>query len=193
MQNAIIANNPGVTPQAGFIYMLAGPVGGTTGGVSTTPELGNSRTALDSSIFKVTVSPQGNIYIGDSSKVLFYDMTSGYIRILFTGSSNATTGNFCTGSSGQKSLSAYSDGCPANNSLFTNATAWVSRRTVRIISISTTPPAMAAACWSQSAGAGLRPRKRLALPDPELCRFTFRRHPPEPCLLHPRHLPLRPT
>jgi hypothetical protein len=31
---------------------------------------------------KVTVSPQGNIFIGDSSKVLFFDIHTGYIRTL---------------------------------------------------------------------------------------------------------------
>jgi sugar lactone lactonase YvrE len=118
MRNAIIANNAGVTPQTGFVYMLAG--GGTTGGVSTTPNLGNSRTALDTSIFKVTVSPQGNIYVGDSTRVLFFDINTGYIRILFTQSSNVTAGSSCTAPSGQKSLSAYSDACAATSSLFGN-------------------------------------------------------------------------
>ena len=82
MVNAIEANNSGVTPQAGFVYALAG--GGSTSGVSTTAALGNSRTALDSSTTKLTVSPQGNIFIGDKTRVLFFDINTGYIRILFT-------------------------------------------------------------------------------------------------------------
>lgn len=117
MKAAIIANNPGVTPQAGFVYMLAG--GGATA-ISTTPTLGTSTTVSDSTITKVTVSPQGHIYIGDSNKVLFYDINTGYIRTLITGSSNATVGTYCNGVSGQTSLSAYSDGCPASKSLFSN-------------------------------------------------------------------------
>lgn len=117
MNAAIVANNPGVTPQAGFIYMLWGA---GSGNLSSTPTLGNSTKATDTTITKIAVSPQGNVFIGDSSKVLFYDMNTGYIRVLFTGSANVTTGNYCNGSSGQKSLSAYSDGCAANQSLFTN-------------------------------------------------------------------------
>ncbi len=121
MAAAIAANNPGVTPQPGFVYMLAG--GGTTA-ISTTPILGNSASPLDSTVFKVTVSPQGNIYIGDSSsanKILFFDINTGYIRTLFTSKSNVTTGSYCNGSSGQTSLSAYSDGCPVSESGFANS------------------------------------------------------------------------
>ena len=117
MTAAIIANNPSVTPQPGFIYMLWG--GGATA-LGTKPTLGTSTASNDTTTVKVAVSPQGNIFIGDSSKVLFYDMNTGYIRLLFAGSANVTAGNFCTGSSGQKSLSAYSDGCSAAQSLFTN-------------------------------------------------------------------------
>jgi len=114
MQAAIVANNPGITPQAGFVYMLAG--GGATGAVSSTPALGNSRTALDTTIFKVNVSPRGNIYVGDGTKVLFFDIDTGYIRTLLASGTTETAGNFCNGSSGQKSLSAYSDGCPVSAS-----------------------------------------------------------------------------
>ncbi len=118
MQAAIIANNPGVTPQPGFIYMLWG--GGATA-LGAAPTLGTSTAATDTTIVKVTVSPQGNIFVGDSTKVVFYDMNTGYVRLLFTGSANVTAGNFCTGSSGQKSLSAYSDGCAASQSIFSNS------------------------------------------------------------------------
>ncbi|MGH9560427.1 MAG: hypothetical protein ACRD3S_03145, partial [Terracidiphilus sp.] len=118
MVNAIEVNNAGMspaTPQPGFVYSLAGV--GSTGGVSTTPALGNSRTALDSSTTKLAVSPQGYIFIGDKTRVLFFDINSGYIRILFTSASgNVASGSFCSGSSGPVSLSAYSDGCPAANS-----------------------------------------------------------------------------
>ncbi len=123
MESAIEVNNVGMspaTPQLGFVYSLAG--GGTTGGVSTTPALGNSRTALDSSTTKLTVSPQGNIFIGDKTRVLFYDITTGYIRILFAqASSNVAAGNYCSGSAGQTSLSAYSDACPATKAEFGNS------------------------------------------------------------------------
>jgi len=124
MVNAIEVNNSGMTPstpQPGFVYSLAG--GASSGsGVSSTPALGNSRTKLDSSTTKLTVSPQGNIYIGDKTRVLFFDINTGFIRILFTSaSSNVASGAFCSGSSGPVSLSAYSDGCPANDADFGNS------------------------------------------------------------------------
>ncbi|WP_263418287.1 pectinesterase family protein [Terriglobus albidus] len=118
MRAAIVANNSGVSPQPGFIYMLAG-AGATV--VSATPTLGNSTALTDSTITKVTISPQGHIFIGDSNKVLFFDINTGYIRTLLTGSANVTAGNYCSGSTGQKSLSAYSDACPASKSLFSNS------------------------------------------------------------------------
>jgi len=124
MVNAIEVNNEGMnrsSPQSGFVYSLAG--GGTTGGVSATPALGNSRTALDSSTTKLTVSPQGNISIGDKTRVLFFDMNSGFIRTLISqASSNVAVGNYCNGSSGQQSLSAFSDACPAMNAELAIAT-----------------------------------------------------------------------
>jgi len=86
MKNAIAANNATITPTAGYIYMLAG--GGSTNKLGTTPYLGNSLAITENTITKVTVSPQGNIYIGDSGKVLFFDIATGYIRTL------ATTGSF---------------------------------------------------------------------------------------------------
>ena len=123
MVNAIEVNNAGMspaTPQPGFVYSLAGS--GSTGGVSATPALGNSRTALDSSTTKLSVSPQGSIFIGDKTRVLFFDIYTGYIRILFTSAAaNVASGSFCTGSSGPVSLSAYSDGCPAANAQFGNS------------------------------------------------------------------------
>jgi polygalacturonase/sugar lactone lactonase YvrE len=123
MTNAIEANNSGMnpsTPQPGFVYALAG--GGSTSGVSATLALGNSRTALDSSTTKLVVSPQGNIFIGDKTRVLFYDVNTGYIRILFTSASaNIAKGSFCSDSSGPVSLSAFSDGCPATDAEFGNS------------------------------------------------------------------------
>jgi sugar lactone lactonase YvrE len=120
MTNAIEANNSGDTPQTGFVYSLAGA--GSTGGISTAPALGNSRTKLDSSTTKLTVSPQGNIFVGDKTRVLFYDINTGYIRILFTSASgNVAQNSYCSGSSGPVSLSAYSDGCPAADAEFGNS------------------------------------------------------------------------
>ncbi len=138
MQNAVTVNNSSYTgwsnansPTAGFVYMLAGAGSGSgTGSVSTTPRLGYSTTSLSSGITKVTVSPQGNIFIGygsttaGSNKVIFFDINSGYVRTLFApASANVTTGNYCSGSSGPISLSAYSDGCPASVSEFGGSSA----------------------------------------------------------------------
>ena len=132
MAHAIEVNNAGYgfvgTPQLGFVYMLAGAGSGSgTGSVSTTPRLGYSTTSLSSGITKLTVSPQGNIFIGfgsstvTSNKVLFFDINTGFIRTLFTSqSSNIASGNAC-GAPGQKSTSAYSDGCPASTSEFGNS------------------------------------------------------------------------
>jgi sugar lactone lactonase YvrE len=118
MKAAIITNNPGVTPQVGFIYLLWG--GGATT-LAAAPTLGTSTKATDTTLTKVNVSPQGNVYVGDSSKVVYYDMSTGFVRLLFTGSANVTAGNFCSGTAGQKSLSAFSDGCAASQSIFSNA------------------------------------------------------------------------
>ncbi|MGA9672033.1 MAG: hypothetical protein WBQ94_22670, partial [Terracidiphilus sp.] len=132
MAHAIEVNNAGYgyvgNPQPGFVYMLAGAGAGSgTGSVSATPRLGYSTTSLSSGITKLTVSPQGNIFIGfgsstvASNKVLFFDINTGYIRTLFTSqSSNVASGNAC-GTSGQKSVSAYSDDCPASASEFGNS------------------------------------------------------------------------
>ena len=118
MYNAIVANNSGTTPTPGFIYALAGGAGmqsspsGTA--PSTAPILGNNAKIVDSTITKVTVSPHGNIYIGDSAQVLFYDIYNGTIRVLLkAGAAPATAGTYCNGgSSGAVSKSKYGDGCP---------------------------------------------------------------------------------
>ncbi len=117
MASVIATNNNGVTPQTGFIYMLAGA---GTGSLSATPTTGNSTALTDSGTTKLAVSPQGNVYIGDGGKVIFFDINTGYVRLLLSASANVTAGNFCNGSSGQRSLNAYSDACPASKSGFGN-------------------------------------------------------------------------
>jgi sugar lactone lactonase YvrE len=79
MANVITLNNPTVTtPVAGSIYSIAG--GGTTSTTSA-PQLGKNVT-IDTSGFKITTDSLGNIYIGDNTFVLFYDINTGYIRKL---------------------------------------------------------------------------------------------------------------
>jgi hypothetical protein len=92
MKHAIAVNNTTITPTVGYIYMLAG--GGSMNTLGATPHLGTSLAITDNTITKVAVSPQGNIYIGDSGKVLFFDIATGYIRTL------ATTGGSFANSSG---------------------------------------------------------------------------------------------
>ncbi len=100
MANAITVNNPSVTsPVVGSVYVLAG--GGTTG-VGATPTKGTS-TIIDSNIFKVAIGANGNIFIGDGSQVLFFDMSTGYIRKLFA------AGVPCA-----SALNSIGDGCPAS-------------------------------------------------------------------------------
>jgi sugar lactone lactonase YvrE len=115
MANAIKANNPGVTPQPGFIYRLVG--GGSTS-VSTTPILGTSSSYASSGSARVAVSPQGNIYQSDGGNVYFFDLTTGYFRLLFSSSNNVAAGASCGTGVTQTSLSPYSDGCPASDSKF---------------------------------------------------------------------------
>ncbi len=117
MKNAIIANNAGVTPQVGFIYLLWG--NGATA-LGSAPTLGTATAASDTTTVKLTVSPQGDVFIGDASKVVYFDLSTGYVRLYASSSSNVTTGNYCSGSAGQTSLSAYSDGCAISKSIFSN-------------------------------------------------------------------------
>ncbi|MGA3133550.1 MAG: pectinesterase family protein, partial [Terracidiphilus sp.] len=131
MYNAILKNNPGITPTPGYMYSLAGGVGlGQTGftskTLSTGPTLGNATPITNSNITKIAISPQGNLYIGifgTSGTVLFYDTYNGTIRQLLTSGSTATStkGSFCSGSSGAVAKSAYWDGCPASKAFWGNS------------------------------------------------------------------------
>lgn len=99
MANAITVNNPTVTaPVSGSVYVLAG--GGATG-VGANAAKGTS-TTIDSNIFKVTGGPNGDIFVGDGSQVLFYDLGTGYIRKLFASGVPCAT-----------ALNSIGDGCAA--------------------------------------------------------------------------------
>jgi hypothetical protein len=130
MKAAIIANIKSYTgwtsvtaPPTGFNYMLAG--GGATAIGSATPAtLGSALSfTAENKMYRLTVSPQGNIYIGSilSQKVYFFDINTGYLRTLFTSAaSNIAKGTTCGAGTGLTSLSAYGDGCPASKSQFTD-------------------------------------------------------------------------
>ncbi len=113
------------TPVTGYTYLLAG-FSGTSGAgtLGTAPTLagGASGTSITSQTAdtKIAISPQGNIYIGDGTYILFIDMNTGYIRELLTAGSNLAKGTVCNANTTQTSLSAYSDGCPAANANFSN-------------------------------------------------------------------------
>jgi sugar lactone lactonase YvrE len=79
MANMIVLNNPTVTtPVVGSVYSIAG---GGTSSTTSAPQLGKSVT-IDTSGFKITTDALGNIYIGDNTFILFYDINTGYIRRL---------------------------------------------------------------------------------------------------------------
>jgi sugar lactone lactonase YvrE len=125
MKNAIYVNNrnfSGFTSAVpGYIYLLAG--GGGTG-ISATPTLGSSTTVSSTSARRLAISPAGNVYIGvynsasTNNLVYFYDMNTGYVRLLLTGGTNpASAGAYCNGgSTGAKSIDIYGDGCPVSSS-----------------------------------------------------------------------------
>jgi hypothetical protein len=123
MYNAILKNNTGITPTAGYIYALAGGSGlqasATGSTLSTTPTLGNSTQLTSTTMVKTSVSPQGNIYIGDGTRVLFYDIYNGTIRTLLSSGAAVTTLGGACGSTTARSV--YSDGCPVANSSFGNS------------------------------------------------------------------------
>ncbi|MGA2889525.1 MAG: pectinesterase family protein, partial [Terracidiphilus sp.] len=120
MYKAIQANNSSVTPTPGYIYMLAG--GGATA-ISSTPTLGTSTAISTSGARRLAISPQGDVYIGvysstaASNAVYFFDINTGYVRVLLVpGANPSTSGSFCVGSLGAKAIDTIGDGCPVSNS-----------------------------------------------------------------------------
>ena len=105
MYAAIVANNAGVTPTAGNVYLLAG---GNSAATSTfaanTPTLGNTA-LLSNGYYKVVMGPNGNLFLGDSAanSVAYYDVTTGYLRQIFK------SGTACAA---HVAGSANGDGCP---------------------------------------------------------------------------------
>ena len=90
MANVITVNNPTVTsPVVGSIYSIAG---GGSSGSTTTPQLGKN-VSIDTSAFKITTDSLGNIYIGDNTFLLFFDINTGYIRKLVPSGSTFGSSN----------------------------------------------------------------------------------------------------
>ncbi len=107
MAHVITVNNPTITtPQVGYVYSIAG------GGSTTTPltPILASSAALDGNLFRVNTDSVGNIYVGDSTQILFIDINTGYIRKM------AANNTVCAGAN------TFGDGCPATQSSFGGST-----------------------------------------------------------------------
>jgi hypothetical protein len=112
MARAIRAANasPALAVVQGYVYPIAGAVNSAASNttVAATPTLGTT-TTLSAGLTKVALDPAGNLYLSDfsNSSVLFFDITTGYIRRLFI------TGPVCAAK-----LDSAGDGCPVNASSF---------------------------------------------------------------------------
>lgn len=103
-----LAANGVPSPQIGYSYLLVGS-GTAINYNSGNPGivLGTHATLQSGAIQTLAVDPAGNIYIGDQTQILFYDIATGYIRRV-GGSSSAATCNSST----------IGDGCPITQALF---------------------------------------------------------------------------
>ncbi|WP_420239420.1 pectinesterase family protein [Telmatobacter bradus] len=111
MKAAILANGNSyvTTPHVGYNYMLAGGGSYAPSSYPGIPILGAKAALTDTSASRLTVSPQGNIYLSGAGVVYFYDIASGYIRTILASGTNTAAGSSCGVGT---SLSTESDGCP---------------------------------------------------------------------------------
>jgi sugar lactone lactonase YvrE len=132
MANAVVANNPTVSSIThGYVYLLAG---NSTGAIGPAPTLGTA-TSL-SGYKRLAAGPNGNVYLGQSNSspnIAFYDLSTGYVRILLQSSGGVTVTNPVVGGSALSttvcSVPGTGDGLPAfatvgaysNAALTTNA------------------------------------------------------------------------
>ena len=104
-----------INPQTGYIYTVAG------GGATTTtsmPASGNLATRLAfGQVQSIGLDPAGNIYLYDATNKFFWEVnaSTGIATILggYGTTPAATSGNYCSGTSGPKSVDTNADGCPA--------------------------------------------------------------------------------
>jgi hypothetical protein len=100
--------NPTLAVLQGYVYPIAGPVNPNAAVVNlgATPTLGTA-TTLTTGLSKVAVDAAGDIYLADfnTAAVVFFDITTGYIRRL------AIPGSVCP-----TPLDSVGDGCPINSS-----------------------------------------------------------------------------
>ena len=102
-------------PQTGYIYTVAG--GGGTSSVSASAS-GTLATQLAfAQIQSIGMDPAGNLYIDDVTNKFIWEVNAktGIATILAGQGSTtaATAGNFCSGTTGPKSVDTGGDGCPA--------------------------------------------------------------------------------
>ena len=113
MANAIRAANKNATLAItqGYVYPIIGAVNSAAANIalSATPTLGTTTSGIPAGITKVALDTAGNIYIADfsNSDILFFDITTGYVRQLIK------SGAVCSAK-----LDSFGDGCPANASNF---------------------------------------------------------------------------
>jgi sugar lactone lactonase YvrE len=117
--NLITLENPGVTPQFGYIYTVMG------GGTTTTYTTGTSVPANSMTLGglrKLAIDSRGDIFTIDSSSnvVWFEDASTGYIRAIAGIFGSTYTANPASPVSGTCSNAAdnLGDGCPATQAVF---------------------------------------------------------------------------
>jgi hypothetical protein len=115
VKSALAANGVS-TPVVGTAYALIGAPTATAGSALnlyynaalTGTYLGSSSSLQSGSIQRISLDPAGNVYIGDQSQVLFYDIYTGYVRRLGGGTGTTTSCN----------ATPNGDGCPIAQSTF---------------------------------------------------------------------------
>jgi hypothetical protein len=146
IKGALAANGVS-SPQIGYSYRLAG--GGSTvglyynAGAATGIYLGNTVTLQNNAYQLLATDPAGNVYIGDQTQVLFYDIATGYIRRIGGGSGTTSCNS-----------SAIGDGCPITQASFNAANGYtpiaidgignlyiedVANKRIRLVSATTLP------------------------------------------------------
>jgi hypothetical protein len=106
------AEGMGSAPTIGHVYRLGGA--GSTAATAT-PALASTVKFADGNNNKLTISPQGNIYIADGGNVYFYDIYNATMRLLLANGTAPAFKAQC-GSTGAYARSAYGDGCPVTGS-----------------------------------------------------------------------------
>ncbi len=104
-----------INPQSGYIYTVAGGGATTTTSASASGALA-TRLAFGQ-VQSIGLDPAGNIYLYDATNKFLWEVNAntGIATILggYGSTPAATPGNYCSGTSGPKSVDTNADGCPA--------------------------------------------------------------------------------